>query len=79
MALKQISLTIPEKLLKETKNYTKEFGYRNVQELILELVRNRVLNEKIERYQRIERDMQQGKKVKKKFSQKEAVEYLKSL
>lgn len=78
MALKQISLTIPEKLLKETKNYTKEYVYRNVQELILELVRNRVLNEKIERYQRIEQDMQQGKKVK-KFSQKEAVEYLKSL
>jgi metal-responsive CopG/Arc/MetJ family transcriptional regulator len=78
MALKQISLTIPEKLLKETKNYTKEYGYRNVQELILELVRNRVINEKIERYQRIEQDMQQGKKVK-KFSQKEAVEYLKSL
>lgn len=78
MALKQISLTIPEKLLKETKNYTKEYGYRNVQELILELVRNRVLNEKIQRYQRIEHDMQQGKKVK-KFSQKEAVDYLKSL
>ncbi|MBN1860205.1 MAG: hypothetical protein JW840_01955 [Candidatus Thermoplasmatota archaeon] len=78
MTLKQISLSIPEKLLKETKNYTKEYGYRNVQELILELVRDRVLNEKIERYQRIEHDMQQGKKVK-KFSQKEAVEYLKSL
>ncbi|MBN1861344.1 MAG: hypothetical protein JW840_07790 [Candidatus Thermoplasmatota archaeon] len=78
MTLKQISLTIPEKLLKETKNYTKEYGYRNVQELILELVRNRVLYEKIERYQRIEHDMQQGKKVK-KFSQKDAVEYLKSL
>ena len=78
MTLKQISLTIPEKLLKETQEYTKEYGYRNVQELILELVRNRVLNEKIERYQRIEREMQQGRKVK-KFSQKEAVEYLKSL
>ncbi len=78
MTLKQISLTIPEKLLKETKNYTKEYGYRNVQELILELVRNRVINEKIERYQRIEHDMQQGKKVK-KFSQKDAVEYLKNL
>jgi len=78
MALKQISLTIPEKLLKETKNYTKEYGYRNVQELILELVRNRVLNEKIKRYQRIEHDMQKGKNVK-KFSQKDAVEYLESL
>lgn len=78
MALKQISFTIPEKLLNETKNYIKEYGYRNVQELILELVRNRVLYERIERYQRIEHDMQHGKKVK-KFSQKEAVEYLKSL
>jgi len=78
MALKQISLTIPEKLLKETKDYTKEYGYRNVQELILELVRNRVLNEKIERYQKIEQEMRQGKKVK-RFSQKEAVRYLKSL
>ena len=78
MALKQISLTIPENLLNETKEYSKEFGYRNVQEFILELVRNRVLFEKIERYQRIERDMKKGKNVK-KFNQKEAVEYLKSL
>jgi len=78
MTLKQISLTIPENLLNATKDYSKEFGYRNVQELILELVRNRVLCEKIERYQRIERDMKKGKNVK-KFNQKEAVEYLKSL
>jgi metal-responsive CopG/Arc/MetJ family transcriptional regulator len=78
MALKQISLTIPENLLNETKDYSKEFGYRNVQEFILELVRNRVLFEKIERYQRIERDMKKGKNVK-KFSQKDAVKYLKSL
>jgi metal-responsive CopG/Arc/MetJ family transcriptional regulator len=78
MALKQISLTIPENLLNETKEYSKEFGYRNVQEFILELVRNRVLFEKIERYQRIERDMKKGKNVK-KFSQKDAVKYLKSL
>jgi len=78
MALKQISLTIPENLLNETKDYSKEFGYRNVQEFILELVRNRVLFEKIERYQRIERDMKKGKNVK-KFSQKDAAKYLKSL
>jgi len=78
MTLKQISLTIPEKLLNETKNYSKEYGYRNVQELILELVRNRVLYEKMERYQQIEKDMKIGKKMK-KFSQKEAIDYLKSL
>ncbi|MCJ7698074.1 MAG: hypothetical protein NTZ75_07495 [Euryarchaeota archaeon] len=78
MALKQISLTIPENLLNATKDYSKEFGYRNVQEFILELVRNRVLFENIERYQKIEQDMKRGKNVK-KFSQKDAVKYLKSL
>ena len=78
MALKQISLTIPENLLNETKEYSKEFGYRNVQEFILELVRNRVLFEKIERHQKIESDMKKGKNVK-KFSQKDAVKYLKKV
>ena len=78
MALKQISLTIPENLLNATKDYSKEFGYRNVQEFILELVRNRVLFENIERYQKIEQDMKRGKNVK-KFSQKDAMKYLKSL
>lgn len=78
MALKQISLTIPENLLNATKDYSKEFGYRNVQEFILELVRNRVLFENVERYQKIETDMKRGKNVK-KFNQKDAVKYLKSL
>ena len=78
MALKQISLTLPENLLNATKGYSKDFGYRNVQEFILELVRNRVLFENIERYQKIERDMKRGKNVK-KFNQKDAVKYLKSL
>lgn len=78
MALKQISLSLPENLLKATKDYSKEFGYRNVQEFIIELVRNRVLYENIERYQKIEQEMKAGKKVK-KLNQKDAVKYLKSL
>jgi metal-responsive CopG/Arc/MetJ family transcriptional regulator len=78
MALKQISLTMPENLLNATKDYSKEFGYRNVQEFILELVRNRVLYENIERYKKIEQEMKAGKNVK-KFNQKDAVKYLKSL
>jgi metal-responsive CopG/Arc/MetJ family transcriptional regulator len=78
MALKQISLTLPENLLNATKDYSKEFGYRNVQEFILELVRNRVLYENVERYQKIEQEMKAGKNVK-KFNQKDAVKYLKSL
>jgi len=78
MTLKQISLTIPENLLKASKEYSKEFGYRNIQEFILELIRKKVFFEKIERYQKIEKEMVLGKKVK-KFNQKDAVEYLESL
>ena len=78
MTLKQISLTMPENLLKASKEYSKEFGYRNLQEFVLELIRNKVFFERIERYQKIENDMIRGKNVK-KFNQKDAVEYLKSL
>jgi metal-responsive CopG/Arc/MetJ family transcriptional regulator len=78
MALKQISLTIPENLLKASKEYSKEFGYRNIQEFILELIRKKVFFEKIERYQKIEKEMISGRNVK-KFNQKDAVEYLESL
>ena len=78
MTLKQISLTMPEKLLKASKEYSKEFGYKNIQEFILELIRKKVFFEKIERYQKIEQEMILDKKVK-KFNQKDAVEYLESL
>jgi metal-responsive CopG/Arc/MetJ family transcriptional regulator len=78
MTLKQISLTMPENLLKASKEYSKEFGYRNLQEFILELIRKKVFFERMERYQKIENDMIRGKNVK-KFNQKDAVEYLKSL
>lgn len=78
MTLKQISLTMPENLLKASKEYSKEFGYKNIQEFILELIRKRVFFEKIERYQKIEREMIAGKNVK-KLNQKDAVEYLEHL
>ncbi len=78
MTLKQINLSIPENLLKASKQYSKEFGYRNIQEFILELIRKKVFFEKLERYKKIEREMKEGKNVK-KFNQKDAVDYLKSL
>ena len=72
MALKQISLTIPENLLKASKEYSKEFGYRNVQEFILEIIRKKVFFEKIEKEIILDKNV-------KKFDQKDAVEYLESL
>ena len=78
MSLKQISLTMPEKLFNASKDYTQEFGYRNLQEFILELLRKKVVLERVGRYNQIEEEMKSGKNVK-KFSQAGAIKYLKSL
>ena len=78
MVLKQISLSVPEQLLKASKEYTKEFGYRNLQEFILDLIRSKVVLERVKRYDAINNEMKAGKKVK-KFKQADAIKYLKSL
>lgn len=78
MGIKQISLAIPENLLEASKEYSEEFGYKNVQEFILDLVRNKVLIENIARYKKIEDRMKKGIGVK-KLSQNDAVKYIKGL
>ncbi len=78
MSLKQISLSMPEKLFRASKEYTQECGYKNIQEFILELLRKRVILNRVERYSKIEAQMKSGKNVK-KFSQAEAMKYLKGL
>ena len=78
MALKQISLAIPENLLQASKDYSEHFGYKNVQEFILDLVRDKVILRNIERYKKIDERMSNGVGVK-KFSQKAAVKYIKEL
>ena len=40
--MKQINLKIPEKLLKSAQNYVKNFGYRNIQELATESMREKI-------------------------------------
>jgi len=76
MMLKQISVTVPEALLEASKQYSEEYGYRNIQELIVDLLRSKVMQENLERYKEIEERMKKGIGVK-KFSSKEAVEYTK--
>ena len=78
MGLKQISLTIPENLLQVSKDYSEHFGYKNVQEFILDLVRDKVMLRNIERYKRIDERMSKGIGVK-KFSQKSAIKHIKEL
>lgn len=76
--LKQISLTVPETLLQASKEYYLEYGYRNLQEFILDLLRKKVILDNISRYQEIELRMKKGIGVK-RFSQKEAASYLKGM
>ena len=52
--MKQISLTLPENLFNLSKEHSNEYGFRSVQEFIIDLVRNKVIVEKAERYKAIE-------------------------
>jgi len=78
MIQKQISLTMPKNLFEASKEYYKEFGYINLQEFILDLIRKRVIIENLSRYKKIEERMERGIGVK-RFGQKEAIKYLKGL
>ena len=78
MVLKQISLAMPENLLQASRNYSEQFGYKNVQEFILDLVRDKVVLQNIERYRKIDERMAKGIGVK-KFSQKGAVSHIKEM
>ena len=78
MGLKQISLTIPENLLEASKEYSEDFGYKNVQEFILDLVRDKVVMQNFERYKKIKNRMKKGVGVK-KFNQNDAVKYIKGI
>lgn len=78
MALKQISLSIPQNLYEESKKQYEEFGYKNLQEFILDLLRRKVLFENEKRYEEIERRMKKGIGVR-KFDQKGAINYLRSI
>ena len=78
MGLKQISLTMPENLLQASREYSEQFGYKNVQEFILDLVRDNVMMRNIDRYMKIDERMKKGVGVK-KFSQKGAVKYIKNM
>ncbi len=76
--LKQISLSIPQALFEGAREYCSEFGYRNIQEFLTDLLRRKVVLEDHERYKQIEARMKKGKGVK-KFDQKGAINYLKGL
>ena len=76
MALKQISVTMPMSLFKASKEYSREYGYKNVQELILEELRKRVLAKRIARYEEIEEEIDREAKA---MGKKEALAYLEGI
>ncbi len=76
MEQKQISVTLPEVLWQASQEYSEEYGYRNLQEFIVDILRKKVIMENVERYQEIEERMKSGKGVK-RYNRKEAANYLK--
>jgi len=76
MALKQISVTVPMNLFRASKEYSEEYGYKNVQELMLDLVRKKVMAKRIERYEEIEGQIDRESKA---MGKKEAIAYLEGL
>lgn len=69
---------MPKTLFEASVEYSQEYGYRTIQEFIVDLLRRKVILENTERYQEIEEKMKRGKGVK-KFGQAEALEYLKGI
>ena len=76
MPLKQISVTMPKNLFEASKEYAEEYGYKNVQEFMLDSIRRKILSQRIERYERIEKEIDREAKA---MSQKEAIKYLEGL
>lgn len=76
--MKQISLSLPEALFSASQEYYKDYGYRTLQEFIVDLLRKKVIIENAERYKEIEERMKKGVGIR-KLNQKEAVQYLRGL
>ena len=75
MKTQQISLTLPNVLYKTSKKYVEKQGYKNIQELVLDLLRKRIDDENIKRYDRISKQLDKQKGM----TQKEAIKYFKNL
>ncbi len=78
MQTTQISLTLTEPLLQASKEYSQEYGYRTIQEFIIDLLRQKVIIENATRYREIEERMKKNIGVK-KLSQKDALSYIRGL
>jgi metal-responsive CopG/Arc/MetJ family transcriptional regulator len=76
---KQISLTMPEALFKESRKYSKKMGYLSTQEFILDLLRRKLLMDEEERLLEIERKMDEDPNTLTFKSKEEFLEHLNNL
>ena len=74
--MKQISLTLPENLFNLSKEHSQQYGYRSIQEFIVELVRRKVVVDNLDRYNKIKQQMEKDNV--KEYSQAEAKAFLDS-
>jgi Arc/MetJ-type ribon-helix-helix transcriptional regulator len=60
----QISLAIPEPMLKAAQRKARAEGYRSVQEYILQALRDKWFIDNLPRYERIAKELEEGKGTK---------------
>lgn len=58
---KQISLTIPEPMLRKAQQKAKEEGFRNVQEYCLQALRDKWFMERLPYYEKLSKELDEGK------------------
>lgn len=48
MEAKQVNISVPNKLYSKIEEYVEEYGYRNAQDLFLDLIRRKVIFENVD-------------------------------
>jgi hypothetical protein len=76
---KQISLTLPENLFKASKEYSKEMGYKNVQEFILDSIRRRTIFDESAEMDMLEAEVDRNPNTRVFKTKEEALAHLDSL
>jgi len=77
--MRQISVSIPDLVYKEGSKYAKKFGYRNVQEVMVDLLRRNLFGNEVAEYKRISKEMRDGKNVVRFETKKDALEFLEAI
>lgn len=77
--MRQISVSLPDLVYKEGRKYAKKFGYRNIQDVMVDLLRRNLFGDEVAEYRQISKEMSAGKNVVRFETKKDALEFLEAI